>query len=303
MVLDTVNESHHMEGNKHPFEYPHAPARIMATVKSSWGRTLNHKLVFLNSSLLFVLTSLLVTFLHEGGHAVAAWSLGIDASLHHNYVDTGDAPLTTAQTLVVTAAGPLVSLLTALAFHGLARRPVRNDLLALFFIYMAAFAWISFLGYLFIAPLFSGGDTGVIYSELDIPLLLALVVSALSILAIYYLLRSLSRSFAGLGTRDILEQRESRLRFANHLIKYPLAPGIGLGVLLNLPVPTLLSLIYPLFSPLALMLCFGNVLRPKFDVLAVRSEAGNLDRMSPLLIGAVAVAAIVDRLLVYGFAP
>ena len=36
---------------------------------------INHTL--LNSTLLFVLTSMLVTFLHEGGHAITAWTLGV----------------------------------------------------------------------------------------------------------------------------------------------------------------------------------------------------------------------------------
>src|SRR6185369_13864047 len=84
----------------------------------------------------------------------------------------------TAQILTV-AAGPLFSLLLGIVFNILCERYSKRNLLFLFLLYMSAFGYIAFGGYLMIAPFFPNGDTGFICNTLHFPMWLT-IISALA---------------------------------------------------------------------------------------------------------------------------
>ena len=77
-----------------------------------------YKYVILNSSLLFIIATILEMTLHECGHFVTAFYLQAqNLSLHHNYVDYAEDNLNTNYKIAIAAAGPIVSLLIGMLFH------------------------------------------------------------------------------------------------------------------------------------------------------------------------------------------
>jgi hypothetical protein len=122
----------------------------------------------------------------------------------------------------------------------------------------------------------------------------------ISIALIVYVLRILSQFFAEMGSVEIFNSPELRLQFANSLIKYPLFIGAIGAVLLNLPAQVFLSLLYPAFSPMAIMFCFGNLLQKNFQFAEHTSGLDSLQNNSPVLVASLVVVVIISRLLVYG---
>src|SRR6266496_4831009 len=132
---------------------------------------MNKKNLIINSTLLFSIATVATMTLHEGGHFMAAvFFHAKDAALHHNYASYKTEELSQTAQLLTVAAGPLFSLLLGVVFNILCSRYSKRNLLFLFLLYMSAFGYIAFGGYLMIAPFFSNGDTGFICNALHFPI-------------------------------------------------------------------------------------------------------------------------------------
>lgn len=263
---------------------------------------MNKKYIILNSTMLFVITTLWQQTLHELAHFVAAiYFHSSEISLHHNYVQHDMSALSLPARLTIAAAGPLFSLLIGIVFQLICSAYLKRNLLFLFYLFMSVFGYINFGGYLLIAPIFTGGDTGFVFHELGFPLWLTITFAIGGAVFLFFAMKMLSKYFVEMATAEIMIDKSARRQFINSLVKYPLYIGICITSLLNLPVVVFLSLCYPLFSPFSLFWGFGYLLATPYPTTNANKEFEKLTTLSPMLIVAFIVTVIINRLLVYGF--
>ena len=93
---------------------------------------------------------------------------------------------------------------------------------------------------------------------------LTIAIAAIGVLVLYFLMSNLVKYFVEMGTEEIAITKERRTPFINSLILYPLLFGIIITTLLNLPVPTFLSLIAPICSPFTIVWAYGDALKKKY---------------------------------------
>ena len=111
--------------------------------------------IIINSTLIFVIASILEMTLHECGHFIAGAIVGAkDLVLYHNYVSYSNEGLSLHQSIFVSGAGPLVSLAIGIVFQIICRFRKKKDMFFLFFLYMSVFGHIGFWGYVMISPFF-----------------------------------------------------------------------------------------------------------------------------------------------------
>ena len=262
---------------------------------------MNKKYLIINSTLLFSIATVATMTMHEFGHFIAAvFFHAKEAALHHNYASYQLEELPLTNQLIIVAAGPLFSLLLGIVFNLLCSRYSKRNLLFLFLLYMSAFGYIAFGGYLIIAPLFSNGDTGFICSALNFPMWLTIIVALVGVAFMLYIMKILSRYFVELATPEIINDKTQRRAFFNTLIKFPLYLGIVITTLLNLPISVFVSLAYPLFSPLNLLWSYGYCLDANYIAPKANRELNHLCKVSPMLIIAFILTITYNRLLVYG---
>ncbi len=276
-----------------PQQFPDFCACYMETTKL--------KYLILNSTILFVVAGILEMTLHEFGHYFAAifvHAKGI--SIHHNYVSNIDEGLPLKNILIIKGAGPLVSLIIGIFFHIVCSLQKERNVSFLFKLYMAAFGYIGFFGYLMLAPIFTGGDTGYICNALQFPLWLTIGIAVSGGLTLYFLIRALMKYFVEMGSKEILEIKETRISFIHSLLLIPVLFGIPLTTILNLPVVAAISLIAPLFSPFTLLWDYGNALNKNYHLKKTNNHFKKLNRLNFVLILLFILTIIYNRMLVKG---
>ena len=257
--------------------------------------------IIVNSSILFVVASILEMTLHESGHFVACLMVHAHGiSLHHNYVSNLDYGLSASAVIFIKGAGPLVSLLIGMVFQIIVSKQMKRNLLFLFNLYMSAFGYIGFFGYLLVAPMFIEGDTGYVFNALGFPLWLSILIALAGAFVLFLLINRLMKYFVQLGTREIIENQVDREQFIQSLILYPLFIGIVISTLLNLPTPTFLSLIAPICSPFTLLWPYGNALKKHYLLDRTAHSLNEINKPSNLLYLGFIVTIVLNRLLVYG---
>ncbi len=260
-----------------------------------------YKYVILNSSLLFIIATILEMTLHECGHFVTAFYLHAqNLSLHHNYVDYAEDNLSTTYKIAIAAAGPIVSLLIGMLFHFICSKQTKRNLLFLFNLYMAIFGYIGFFGYLMIAPMVPVGDTGFIFRALNFPMWLIIFIAVAGFAALYFLQKNLTKYFVEMGTDELIADSNLRKPFIHCLIQYPLYIGIVITALLNFPVPVLISLIAPICSPMTIMWSYGDALRKTYTTQHVNIEFKKFNAIQPVLFILLIIIVAINRLLVSG---
>ncbi|HMC87278.1 MAG TPA: hypothetical protein VKI61_17255 [Chitinophagaceae bacterium] len=259
------------------------------------------KYVIINSTILFIVTCILQMTLHEFGHYFAAIIVHAkNISIHHNNVVNTDEGLPLKSILLIKGAGPLVSLLVGLVFQGVCARRKQRNISFLFELYMAVFGYIGFFGYLMIAPVFTGGDTGYICAALHFPPWLTIAIAVSGGLILYLLVRSLMSYFVEMGSVEILDKKASRISFVHSIILLPVLIGIPITTMLNLPVPALISLIAPICSPFTLLWDYGNALRRNYRLKSTNQHFDKLNRLNYVLIVLLILTVIYNRMLVIG---
>lgn len=261
-----------------------------------------YKNLIMNSTILFVVASTLETTLHELGHFIASILLHAkDVFLYHNYVSSNTENLSLNNTLIIKAAGPLVSLLIGILFHFNCSHRTDRTLSFLFTLYLSAFGYIGFFGYLMIAPFFTYGDTGYICMALEFPLWLTISIAFSGAIILYLIMRNLMKYFVEIGTPEIISNKPLRSVFIHSLIFYPLVFGICITTLLNLPVPTFASLIAPLFSPFALLWAYGDALRKEYPATYMNQDLQFINTKNYKWQLLFVLTVFINRLLIEGF--
>ncbi|MCX6230730.1 MAG: hypothetical protein NTZ33_04230 [Bacteroidetes bacterium] len=262
---------------------------------------MNKKAIILNTSMLFVIATLWQQTLHELGHFIAAILLhSKDISIYHNYVQHDSSALTLSARLIIAASGPLFSLVLGIFFHIVCASFKKRNLLFLFFLFMSVFGYINFGGYLLVSPFFTGGDTGFIFLSLGFPIWLTITMAIIGAVFLFFIVKILSRFFVEMATEEIMNNKSERRIFIGSLVKYPLFLGIIITALLNLPVVTFLSLLYPIFSPFTLFWSYGYLLDSQYPSTNANKAFDKLTTISPLIIIAFILTIICNRLFVIG---
>ena len=263
----------------------------------------NFRNIIVNSSILFVCAAVLQMTLHECGHFFAAILIHAkNVALHHNYVSADMAGMSLPHAVFYAGAGPLVSLLIGVCFHFVCSRQKGRGMLFLFNLYMAVFGYIAFFGYLMVAPFFTYGDTGYIFHALKFPVWLTVSIAIAGGFMLYAMMGKLIRFFVEMGTSNIIADKQARRIFINSLIQYPLYIGILITALLNLPTPTVLSLIYPIFSPFSLMWVYGKGLSKAYPADKMNTDINSINKIQPAWLIVFFLIIVINRLLVYGIA-
>jgi len=259
------------------------------------------KNIVINSAMLFVIASILTMTLHELGHFFASILVHAQQiSIHHNYTSNYSEGISLTNTLIIKGTGPLVSLMIGVLFHFVCSRRVRRNALFLFQLYMSIFGYIGFFGYLIIAPLTPTGDTGYILYSLPIPVWVMVVLAVVGAAALYLLINGLMKYFVEMGSIEIIENAEERLKFVRSLIYFPLIVGIILTTLLNLPVPVIISLIAPICGSLTILCGYDNASTKYYSLKTTNKEFEKFNRFNYPSFGFFVLTIILNRLLVYG---
>ena len=263
---------------------------------------MNKRNIIINSTLLFSIAFLLQMTFHELGHFITGVLLHAkDVILFHNYVSQDFSGLTVASQIIIVAAGPLFSLFIGALFQLICSTYKKRNTLFLFLLYMSAFGYICFGGYLLIAPFFQGGDTGFIFHLLGFPLWLTIIFAVLGVAFIFLISKMLGKYFAEMATEEIMNDKLQQKKFSDVLIKYPLYIGVVIVTLLNLPVTAFISLFYPLGNPMNMFWIYGYVTDTKYATDNANKQFDKLEKIHPVLIVGFVLTIIVNRLLVYGF--
>ena len=263
--------------------------------------TLKLKYVIFNSTILFIVTCILQMTLHEFGHyfaSILVHAKGI--SIHHNYVSNVDEGLPLKSILFIKGAGPLVSLMIGIVFHLVCSVHKKRNVAFLFKLYMAVFGYIGFFGYLMIAPIFTAGDTGYICSALKFPTWLTIGIAVSGVLILYLLVRNLMKYFVEMGSKEIIEKKETRISFVHSLLLLPVLFGIPFTTILNLPVVALISLIAPICGPFTFLWDYGNALNKNYHLKTTNDHFNKLNRLNIVLIILLILTIIYNRILVKG---
>jgi len=260
-----------------------------------------NKNIIINSTILFVIASIIEQTLHECGHFFAGILVhSKEVVLYHNYMSSNDSDLSSLKIIIVKASGPIVSLLIGIIFHLICSFQQKRNLLFLFNLYMSVFGYIGFWGYIMISPFFIYGDTGYIFFTLGFPLWLTILIATSGAIILFFIMKKLTRFFVETGSLEIIENTKERKSFIESLIFYPLFLGIIITTLMNLPVPTLLSLIAPICSPFTILWTYGYALKEKYPLQNSNKEFDKLTRLNTFLPVILCIIIIINRLLVYG---
>lgn len=253
--------------------------------------------IIIKSTIAFIFAAIVEMTLHEAAHFIASVATGGHAILHHNYVEHKDVSDTAR--IITASAGPAFSLLIGFLFQLLLNTRRYKGMNAMVILYLSFFGYIGFLGYMMIAPFFAYGDTGFVLRAIGSPTWLIIALAIASIFFAFLVARSLSVHFIGMMSTQTVNNFPQRRQFINCLVLYPLFIGIAITTLLNMPVPTTLSLIAPLTSPFIILWPFGYYL--KAPAKYYDEEQSIRQKISTGWIIATLLMIIVNRLLVPGF--
>lgn len=247
--------------------------------------------LYINSFAVLVLTHLISQIMHESAHAVTAYFAGANPTLFHNHV-ISKTEVEPYQSTLIAAAGPLYSLLQAVICFVIVRQKERAAVPHLFWTWMSLWGYIAFFGYLLMTPFFKYGDTGAVAEQLGIPFTGRLLIGGVGMGAFFFISKIGFRPFAYLWTNG------NKKTFYDNLILFPLITGVIVNTLLDLPVPTFLSLLAPLCMPWCVMMVYGKLLSSKDLNPKPGPDPGDLNKISrPLLFSLIKVACIHEFLI------
>jgi hypothetical protein len=187
--------------------------------------------------LLYIAAYLLTIVLHEVAHAVMALALGDHPVLYNTSVQNTNRQLSGTAHGLIAAAGPVFSLLQGATLLLLVRRSRGASPSALFWLYMSVFGLINFFGYLLIAPLAKGADTGQIVALLHVPAAVQWTVAVGSLGCLLLLMGSTAPLFLRHLPTEAQAVPATRANGMRALLLWPWLVGSVVLVLLSLPAP------------------------------------------------------------------
>lgn len=256
------------------------------------------KNVVLNSILVFIAAYLLSIILHELAHFIMAVSLGYDATLFHNRV-TYDGRDNTLHEVLIAGSGPLYSLVQGIVSLFLLRR-MSASATSLFVLWFSVIGFISFFGYLMIAPFIPFGDTERVFNLLEFPFFLQIIIAIIAVITITIILMRFVTSFEQFVSIQFQTIKETRFKWANSLILIPLIVGIIVITILQFPIPHFASILATTCAPFSIMATYGSMLGRRDPINTSSSKPHLHEKVSVLLIILLIVSIVLNRLLVQG---
>jgi len=250
------------------------------------------------ATLLYIAAYLLTIVLHELAHATMALALGDHPVLYNTSVQNTNPRLSNAAHVLIAAAGPVFSLVQGLALLPLLRRGRGASIGSLFWLYMSVFGLINFFGYLLIAPLVAGGDTGQIVARLHVPAAAQWTVAAGGLLGLSLFIGSTAPLFLRHLPTAAQATPATRTSGMRALLLWPWLVGSVVLVLLALPAPQLVIVANMFMSPMVLRRAYRLALTGP----AVATTATEVGHWPWALALVVLAGAIGFRLLGRGIA-
>lgn len=211
------------------------------------------KILILNLTSAFVVGFALTMFLHELAHAVVAKIVHVDPVWFHSYVSYDSSTTPQMDQLYIAAAGPLFSLIQSLLFLKLLSKRIKADFVTFLHLWMGIMGMVVFLGYVMIGPFVPYGDTGKVYDILSIPTYASLSFSAIALIFIIYFFRKATPIIGRFVRHLNIETKYTQKKAALFLFVIPLVIGTIINVLISLPAPTTISLIFPIAISLTML--------------------------------------------------
>ena len=179
--------------------------------------------------LFFAAYSLNLT-LHELAHALAAYALGVHATLFHFYVDIPQEHATMTQRMWIGVVGPCASLIVGLVCW-LVSRSLRGRPHELTFLYLGVFGVSIFLGNLFSVAFV--GDFSRVTREFEIPMPLRYAIALAAAVALCAFTYRVGKELARLapGEAGVFEA-------VTRLVVVPVIAGTTLVLLAYIPMPS-----------------------------------------------------------------
>jgi hypothetical protein len=253
----------------------------------------------LNAIGLYVAAYLLTIMLHEMGHATMSWALGGHPILYNTSVENTNKALSDTARVLIAAAGPVVSLLQGALLLLLAQRNRVGGSWGLFGLYLGVFGLVNFLGYVMIAPVVAGGDTGQIVALLHVPAGVPWLTAGLALVLLVRSIGGTAPLFTRLLPAHWLADAGARTQAMRGLIAWPWLVGSVVLVLLALPAPHPAVGANMFMSPLVLRRTYVNALKIASPEAATQET---LLQQQWLPIGAAVTLAVVFKLLSQGVA-
>lgn len=255
------------------------------------GRVAHYRRQCLQSVLSFIAALILTVLWHELGHGAAARALGYRPVVFSGRED--DPAVSVRDSVLIAAAGPLVSLLTgSVLLLVLRQRPVGSRPGVLLLAWLGLLGVQSTAGYLLTAPFFDGGDIGRILAELQTPFWLSLVVLAAGLVAVVIISGLAVGVFHQLMPSTAEQPTDLRL-FLRQVAVLPWLVGSVVVTVVSLPMDSLFGPLATATSGLFSLVAMGLTAR-RFPALpAHASRRTNRDLL--LLVVLVLAVLIVDR--------
>ena len=255
-----------------------------------------NQIIIINSTVLYVLAFLLTTIIHESGHAVLGYINHAEPVLHHNYVAyLSDIHLSVSQKLSISLAGPLVSLLQGLIVGVFYLRSKKQTLCKLFLLWFSVLGFSNFFGYLMTGPIFQEGDIGKVFSLLNLPFLVQIIIAITGAAVLTFIAYKLTIPFLKFGYKqEWLSDPRSRENFLFKIIILPWVIGSIMITILYLPVVAAISLIYPFTSGMIFIFPWKHAKR----VGAIKaSDNINIGKSSVLLYFSLIILVFIYRII------
>ena len=253
--------------------------------------------LFVNSALAFAAAELLTAALHEAGHGLAAQLLGFSPRIYGFYENnpSGDA----RATLIILAAGPIVSLVLGVVFWAWYRRSKpRYSYGRLLVLWLALTGVMEFVNYLIVTPWLAAGDTAQFADVLGWPTIARYGIMAVGVALVLMLARPAADAAFALAPRSIaLDTPRVRRRFIMGSLYLPLLAGLALTALAGIGVR-------PLYVIYGLLGTLGNI-DIAVAALYAKGRPPNDDERgadAPVRIEPVAIALYATLILLYVFA-
>lgn len=219
--------------------------------------------VILNSTILYTITFLITTIIHECSHALLGMLYGSDPVLHHNYVEHFSiSHLSVMQQVIISLAGPIASLIQGLLAGWAYLNTQKQRPLHLFLLWFSVLGFSNFFGYLMTGPLFQAGDIGKVFLLLRFPLFTQIIFAVLGATILFVIAYKLTVPFLQFSYRHKwVADQQSRMKFSFNIIILPWIMGSAIVTILYLPIIAIVSIIYPVMSGMIFIFPWQNARR------------------------------------------
>jgi len=252
----------------------------------------------INSTIGLTTAFLLTIILHELAHYVMSISLDYETTLFHNKVVTKTNGIKTHE-IMIAGIAPLFSLAQGIIAYTFSKTMKPNPI-SLLILWLGIAGIITFFGYLMIAPIIPIGDTGKVFSMLNIPMIIQVIISILALLVITILLMKSTKQFEKYAIKDFGDIKTNRQKWSISLILIPLLISIILITIFQFPIPHIASILATVCAPFSIMAIFGTFIGGKNDIKAdLRGKSLNKNISIPIS-SLFILTIIVNRILVSG---